>query len=264
MIVYTKKVRTCKYFNLGYTTPIDTNQQYRITMKELKFAFTQTIPILFTYLFIGIAYGILMAEAGFGTLWSFFSALFIFAGSMQIVMIPLLQHGTSFVTLTILTLFINARHLFYGIGFIEKFRTMGWRYPYLVVTLTDETFSVLSAVTYEEGLDEKQAAFYIAMLNHLYWVIGCSLGAAAGKLFSWDMAGIEFSATALFTVVVVNHWFKSPSKVSIYVGIVSAVLYYLLLGPDKFLLPAISASLITMMLMKDSVLQRIKGAADGI
>ena len=98
-----------------------------------------------------------------------------------------------------MTFFINARHVFYGIGFIEQFRRMGWRRPYMILTLTDETYSVLCSVQYEKGLDKDRAAFLIAMLDHLYWVFGCFLGACAGQYLQFDLRGIDFSATAFFS-----------------------------------------------------------------
>lgn len=229
-------------------------------MKEIRFAFKQTVPILFTYLFIGIAYGILMEKAGYLPIWSFFSALFIFAGSMQIVMIPLMQTGTSLMALAVMTVFINARHLFYGIAFIEKFRKMGWKYPYMVLTLTDETYSVLCSVKYQDGLDKEKATFFIALLNHCYWIIGCMLGSIAGQLLSLDLRGIDFSATALFTVVVVNQWSKLPSKIPIFVGALSSILFFILLGADRFLTPALSVSLIALVMLKDRVMMKTGGA----
>lgn len=228
-------------------------------MEEVRFAFKQTVPILFTYLFIGIAYGILMQQAGYRPIWSFFSALFIFAGSMQIVMIPLMQTGTPLMTLAVMTFFINARHLFYGIGFIESFRKMGWKYPYMVLTLTDETYSVLCSVKYKEGLDKEKATFFIALLNHCYWIAGCTLGSIAGQLLNYDMAGIDFSATAFFTVVVTNHWKTNISKTPIFVGAVSSILLFILLGADQFLTPALLISLIALILLKDRVIMKTEG-----
>ena len=232
-------------------------------MKEIEFAFRQTVPILFTYLFIGMAYGVMMGNAGYSTIWSFLSALFIFAGSMQIVMIPLLESGTPLAALAVMTLLINARHLFYGIAFIERFRTMGWKYPYMVLTLTDETYSVLCSVRYEEGINQEKATFFIALLNHGYWIAGCTLGGMAGQLLSWDMTGIDFSATAFFTVVVANYWKQYPSKIPIFTGIVSSIVFYLLLGADNFLLPSLSISLISLVLLKDRVMIKAGGGSFG-
>lgn len=222
-------------------------------MRELKFAFKRTVPILFTYLFIGIAYGMLMSEAGYSAAWSFVSALFIFAGSMQIIMIPLMQAGTPLLTLAVMTFFVNARHLFYGIAFIEKFKKMGWKYPYMVLTLTDETYSVLCSIENDDSMDMGKAYFYIASLNHLYWITGCTIGALVGQFLKWDMSGIEFSATAFFTIVVINYWRKYPTKIPIFVGGISSIVFYILVGANSFLLPALSASLFILIFMKNKV-----------
>lgn len=219
-------------------------------MKEFRFAVRNTIPIFFTYLFIGIAFGILMSDAGYGVLLSTASAFFIYAGSMQLVMVPMMTSGASLLSLALMTFFINARHIFYGIGFIEKFRRMKWRYPYMILTLTDETYSVLCSVRYEEGLDEDRAAFLIAMLNHLYWVFGCFIGACAGQFLQFDMRGIDFSATAFFLVVVINQWREYRSKLPFLTAAVCAGGYYLLLGKDYFLIPTLVTCLAALILLR--------------
>lgn len=123
-------------------------------LQELRFAWKHTLPILFTYLFIGIAFGVQMAEAGYSAVWSVASAFFIYAGSLQIVMVSLLRQGVPLLTMAAITFFLNARHIFYGIAFIDRFRKMGWRYPYMVLTLTDETYSILCSIKYEPQLNE--------------------------------------------------------------------------------------------------------------
>lgn len=222
-------------------------------MRELRFALKNTIPIFFTYLFIGIAFGMLMSDAGYGVLLSTASALFIFAGSMQIVMVPMMTSSASLPALALMTFFINARHLFYGIGFIEQFRRMGWRRPYMVLTLTDETYSVLCSVQYEEGLDEDRAAFLIALLDHLYWVFGCFIGACAGQYLQFDMRGIDFSATAFFLVVVVNQWRQYRSKLPFLTAAVCALGFYLILGKEQFLIPSLIACLAALILLQKPI-----------
>ena len=228
-------------------------------MRNLRFAFRQTIPIFFTYLFIGIAFGIMMTEAGYGPFWSVLSSLFTFAGSLQIVMVSFLRAGVPLVTVAVMTLFINGRHIFYGIGFIERFRRMGWRMPYMVFALTDETYSILCSLRYEEGVDPIRADFFIALLNHCYWVLGTLIGSVAGKLLPFDMRGIDFSATAFFLVVVVDQWRRSGSKLPSIVGICSALIFYLLLGPDRFLIPALAVGTVLLVILRDRI-ERKKGA----
>lgn len=230
-------------------------------MKELKFAVKNTFPIFFAYLFIGIAFGMLMSDAGYGVVLSTLSALFIYAGSMQIVMVPMMTSGAPLPTLAMMTFIINARHIFYGIGLIEKFRGMGWRRPYMIFALTDETYSVLCSVRYEEGIDEDKAAFLIALTNHVYWILGCLLGSCAGQFLQFDMRGIEFSATAFFLVVVVNQWKQYRSKLPFLTAAVCAVGFYLFLGPDHFLIPALALCVAALLLLRRPIEEK-EGSSD--
>ena len=230
-------------------------------MKELRFAVKNTVPIFFTYLFIGIAFGILMSDAGYSVLLTTASSLFIYAGSMQLVMVPMMASEASLLSLAVMAFFVNARHVFYGIGFIEKFRRMGWRSPYMILALTDETYSVLCSVKYDEGLDQARASFLIALLNHSYWIFGSFIGACAGRFLQFDMRGIEFSATALFLVVVVNQWRQYRSRLPFLTAAVSALGFYLLLGKEYFLIPTLVSCLAGLLLLCKPVEQR-EGIAD--
>ena len=222
-------------------------------MRELRFAFRNTFPILLTYLFLGIAFGILMSDAGYGILLTTASSLFIYAGSMQFAMVPMMTSGASLPALALMAFFINARHIFYGIGFIEKFRAMGWRCPYMIFALTDETYSVLCSVRYGGGLDERRAAFLIALLNHLYWIAGSFAGACAGRFLQFDMRGIEFSATAFFLVVVVNQWRQYRTRLPFLTAAVSALGFYLLLGKEYFLIPTLVTCLAALLILRKPV-----------
>lgn len=230
-------------------------------MRELRFALKYTIPIFFTYLFLGIAFGVLMSDAGYGVLLSTASAVFIYAGSMQLVMVPMLASGASLLTLALMAFFINARHIFYGIGFIEKFRKMGWRYPYMIFSLTDETYSILCSVKYETGLNEEKCAFLISALNHSYWIIGCFLGSCAGRFLQFDTRGIDFSLTAFFLVVVVNQWRQFRSKLPFLTAAVCSVGFYLLLGKDYFLIPTLICCLVALIFLRKPI-QAKEGMAD--
>ena len=219
-------------------------------MRELRFAVKNTVPIFFTYLFIGIAFGALAIDAGYGVRFCVASALFVYAGSMQLVMIPLMTSGASLLTLALMTFFINARHIFYGISFVERFRKMGWRGIYMILALTDETYSLLCSVSYDPGLNEDRAAFCIALLNHLYWIFGCLVGAWAGRALPFDMAGIDFSATAFFLVVVVNQWRQYRTRLPFLTAATCALGFYLLLGKDYFLIPTLVACLIGLLALR--------------
>lgn len=228
-------------------------------MKAFRFAVKQIIPLMISYLFVGIAFGILIHKAGYSALWACLAGIFIYAGSMQIVMVSLMTSGVPLHMIAIMTFFINARHIFYGIGFIDKFRKMGWKYPYMVLTLTDETYSVLCSIKYPENMDEQKVDFYIALMCHLLWIFSCTVGALLGQMLPVDMTGIEFSATAFFVVVCVNQWRQFSSHIPAIAGFASALVFYSLLGAEGFLLPALSVSLLVLIIMKDSINQRMGG-----
>lgn len=228
-------------------------------MKDLKFALVQIVPVLFSYVFVGIAFGILMTEAGYSFWWSVFAATFVYAGSMQLVLVSLLVSGIPLYMMAILTLFINGRHIFYGIGFIDKFKHMGLLYPYMAVALTDETYSVLCSVKYPEDINPKRVDFMVLSFSHLSWIISCTIGAVVGNFIPFDMTGIDFTATAFFVTVCVNKWREIPSHIPTYTGIISGILFYFIVGPDNFILPALSVSLITLVILKDKVMLKAGG-----
>ncbi|HPE15645.1 MAG TPA: AzlC family ABC transporter permease [Oscillospiraceae bacterium] len=223
-------------------------------MKSFRFALIQVTPLLFSYLFVGLAAGLLLHAAGYGVLWAFFSALFVYAGSMQIVMVSLLASGAPLPVVAAMAFFINARHMFYGIGFVDRFRAVGgWRYPYMALTMTDETYSVLCSVQYPPDVDGNKADFYIQLLCHLFWVFSCTTSALIGSLLPVDLSGIEFSATAFFVTVVVNQWRGCGSHIPAVTGFASAAVFYFLIGPDNFILPALSASLVALVFLRERV-----------
>ena len=219
-------------------------------MKSLFFAFKQAIPVFFPYLFIGVAFGVLMDEAGYGAGWSFISGVFIYAGSMQIVMVSLLTTGASLGTIALMTFFVNARHVFYGIAFIDQFRQMGRKYPYMIVTLTDEVYSIFCSIEYPEDVDARKTDFFITLILHLVWILSCLAGALFGQLIAYDLAGIEFSATAFFITVCMNQWESMESHLPAITGLISAVVCYLILGANQFILPALTISVLILIVVK--------------
>ena len=207
--------------------------------KELSFAFRRTIPVLIGYLFLGIAFGILLQSAGYNFVWAILISVFVFAGSMEFALVGMLSGGVSFLTTAIMTLSINSRHIFYGLSFIEKFKAMGKRGLYMIFSLTDETYSLLCSVAVPSDMDEKRVFFMVAVLNHLYWICGSALGGLIGQLIPFNSTGVEFAMTALFVVIFVEQWLESKNHVPALVGIVSGVLCLIIFGPAKFILPSL-------------------------
>ena len=226
----------------------------------LKAAFPFTLPVMAGYLFLGVAFGMLLQSNGYGLLWSFFMSLSIYAGSMQFVAAGLLTGAFSPLVAVTITLMVNARHLFYGLSMLEPFRDMGRKKPYMIFALTDETYSLLCGLRLPKDINEKQAFFYISLLNQCYWVTGSMLGSLFGQWLPIDAKGIDFAMTALFVVIFTEQWlgagkrgkvlgfFKAHGPALIGAGV--SLLCLLIFGPNNFLLPAMGLMLILFAVLK--------------
>lgn len=210
------------------------------TAVALKLAFKKTLPVLCGYLFMGMAFGILLNEAGYGFLWAFFISLFAYSGSMQFVLVEFLISFPSLVTAALTTLLVNARHIFYGLNFTGIFRRMGKAYPYMIFSLTDETYSVNCAMLAAEK-DEKydKCRFFVNLLDHCYWVTGCTAGCLIGELLPFDFTGVEFAMTALFVTIVVEQWLNGKTHFPAVTAVAVSLICLALFGADAFLLPAL-------------------------
>ena len=203
-----------------------------------RFAFRQSLGVLFGYVFLGTAFGILLRQAGFGALWSLAFSGLVYAGSLQFVLAGFLAAPTALPTVALMSLFINARHLFYGLSFIERFRSMGKKRPYMIFSLTDETYSVLCGMDeVPAGVEKNGAMFLVALLDQLYWVAGSLLGTFAGGL-PLDFTGIDFSMTALFLVVMTEQWRTSRDHRPALVGLGVSLACLWVFGASDFLIPA--------------------------
>ena len=227
--------------------------------RTARFAFRQSLGVLFGYVFLGTAFGILLRQAGFGALWSLAFSGLVYAGSLQFVLAGFLAAPTALPTVALMSLFINARHLFYGLSFIERFRSMGKKRPYMIFSLTDETYSVLCGMDQvPAGVDKHGAMFLVALLDQLYWVAGSLLGTFAGAL-PLDFTGIDFSMTALFLVIFLEQWRGAKSHLPALLGLGCASVFLLVLGADNFLLPALCTT-VAVLLLARPVLNREKEA----
>jgi len=206
--------------------------------KAFRPAFAATIPVLCGYLFIGLAFGVMLRDAGYLPPWAFLSSLIVYAGSGQYLLVSLLAAHASLFTVAAMTLLLNCRHLFYGLSFLETFHQMGARKWYMIFSLTDETYSLLCALKTPPDVDPNAMRFLIAMLDHSYWILGSVLGAVLGGLLPFDSTGIDFAMTALFTVIFIEQWLSATSHIPALLGASTAAISLLLLGPDKFILPA--------------------------
>jgi len=224
-----------------------------------KYALIQSAPVFFGYLFLGIAFGILLEQAGFHAGWALFSSLVIYAGSGQFLLVSLLESNASLAAVSAMTLLINGRHIFYGLSFVEKFRAMGRKGLYMIFSLTDETYSVLCSLQPPPDVDPKKAMFRIAFLDHSYWILGSVTGALMGRFIPFDFEGVDFSMTALFVVIFLDQWKSMPSHIPAAVGIFSSLFFLVLLGPDQFLLPSLAATAISLFFCKRWIVRKMEG-----
>lgn len=218
--------------------------------QTIKTAFLDTIPVMTGYLFLGIGFGIILQQNGYGVLWAIAMSLFIYAGSMQYVGIGLLTGGASLAATALTTLMVNARHLFYGISMIDTYKGTGKRKPYLIFSLTDETYSLVSRKI-PEHVERTSYCFLVSLFDQCYWVLGSILGSLAGNL-PIDFTGIDFALTALFVTIFVEQWMSTSHHLPALVGLGSAVVCLILFGADNFLIPTmILIAAVLVMLPKD-------------
>lgn len=226
-------------------------------MKQtFKQAFLKSVPVMAGYIVLGTGFGILMRNAGYGVAWAAAMSIFIYAGSMQYVGVGLLTGGASVITAILTTVMVNARHLFYSISMIDKYKNAGKYKPYMICALTDETYSLLCDGKVPDGADANLYRFLVSLFNHSYWIAGSVIGSLLGAVLPFSTAGIEFSMTALFTASFTEQWLTAKDHVPALTGLLSTILCLLLFGKDQFLIPAML--LITLVL---TLLRRKEEAA---
>lgn len=201
--------------------------------QDIKRAFKDSLPVLAGYIVLGMGFGILLATKGYGVWWALAMSVFIYAGSMQYLAIDLLAGGASLISAALATLLVNARHLFYGISMVDRYKGAGKKKPYLIFALTDETYSL---VCNTEG--GHRYCFLVSLLNQIYWMAGSVLGSLLGGILPFSTEGIDFALTALFVTVFVEQWKSTKDHLPAIIGTLASVLCLLLFGADSFLIPS--------------------------
>ncbi len=229
---------------------MDTMEWIILNRRTLAAAFPVTIPVLMGYLAIGMAFGLMLQSAGWGVGWAFLMSLTMYAGSGQYLGVSLLATGASLPQAAFLTLMINFRHLVYGLSMLEKFRGMGKRKLYMIFSLTDETYALLSSVKVPEGVEERDYYFCIAMLDQSYWIAGSVLGSLLGSALGFDTTGVDFAMTALFFVIAVGQWRAAGSHLPALLGGAATLISLLLVGAEDMLLPALGVIVIALVLLR--------------
>lgn len=217
-----------------------------MTKRTFKVAFRDSLPILAGYLALGIGFGVLLQSKGYSFWWAILMSITMFAGSGQYAGVDFLAGGASILTTAVMTLIINARHFFYGFSLLDKYRGFGAVKPYLIFGLTDETYSVVCSAKPDKDIDRKKYYFFVTLLDHIYWITGCTLGAILGN-FIPDSTGVDFAMTALFIVIFVEQWLSTKEHLPAILGVATTLFCLCVFGRDFFIIPSmvmISAELV--------------------
>ena len=213
-------------------------------------AFWKTVPVFAGYIVLGAGFGILMNNAGFGAVWTAAMSTFIYAGSMQFVSVGMLGMGFHPLSACLMTLMVNARHLFYGISMLQRYKNTGAAKPYLIFALTDETYSLLCDGQTPAGEDPGLYRFLVSLFNQCYWVAGSVMGNLIGSVLPFSTAGIEFSMTALFAASFTEQWLTAKDHLPALTGVLCALACLILFGPENFLIPAMLAITLVLTLLR--------------
>lgn len=219
-------------------------QKKNMRRRALVAAFPHTIPIFAGFWFLGLAYGIYMNVSGFSFWYPMLMSLTIFGGSLEFVAVAMLLSPYAPVQTLILTLMIQARHLFYGIAMLDKFKGLGWKRFYLIFGMCDESFSINYTAQIPEDIDRGWFLFFVTLLNHLYWFSGATIGGLVGSLLSFNTEGLEFVMTAMFVVIFLDQWLKEEKHYTALIGLGASVGCLLLFGADSFMIPTMIGILV--------------------
>lgn len=224
--------------------------QIRIAFRA---AFPYTIPIFAGFVFLGIAYGIYMNSLGFSAIYPILMSLIIFAGSMEFIAANLLLVAFNPIHALFLTLMVNARHLFYGISMLEKYKGIGKKKFYLIFGLCDESFSINSTVDIPKDVDKGWFMFFVTLLNHLYWGVGAAIGGIFGSFVHFNTKGLDFVMTALFVVIFVEQWMREKKHYSALVGLGLSIFSLIIFGGNNFIIPAMIMILLILTILKKPI-----------
>lgn len=214
-----------------------------VRRRALAAAFPHTLPILAGFGFLGMAHGLIMAQAGFGVFYSTLMAVIVFGGSLEYVALQLLLSAFAPLQALVTALLVQARHLFYGIAMLDQFKGLGWKRFYLIFGMCDESFSINYTARIPDGVDRGWFMFFVTFLDQLYWVAANTLGGLLGSLITFDTEGLDFVMTAMFVVIFLEQWLKEEKHYTALMGVGASVICLALFGPDSFLLPTMACIL---------------------
>ncbi len=218
--------------------------------KAFKAAFPYTVPIFAGFWFLGLTYGVYMNVSGFSFWYPMLMSMTIFGGSLEFVAVSMLLSPFAPLQVFIMTLMVQARHLFYGIAMLDKFKGMGWKKPYLIFGMCDETFSINYTADIPDGVDRGWFYFFVTLLNRFYWISGSTIGGIVGSMLKFNTKGLDFAMTAMFVVIFMEQWMKEKRHISEWIGLAASVACLLVFGADNFLIPTMICILIALTALK--------------
>lgn len=224
-----------------------------VRMRAFRAAFPHTIPIFAGFWFLGLTYGIYMNISGFRFWYPMLMSLTIFAGSVEFLTVSMLMGAFHPLQSFLMTLMINARHLFYGISMLDKYKGTGKKKLYLIFGMCDESFSINYTAKIPEGVDRGWFMFFVTLLNHFYWFFGATLGGIFGSFIHFNTEGLDFVMTAMFVVIFLEQWFKDRTHTSAFLGLGLSTLCLAVFGPDRFMIPSMAAILGALTLFRKSL-----------
>ena len=218
--------------------------------KAFKAAFPHTIPIFAGFWFLGLAYGVYMNVSGFSFWYPMLMSLTIFGGSLEFVAVSMLLSAFAPIQTFVMTLMIQARHLFYGISMLDKFKDMGWKKYYLIFGMCDETFSINYTAKIPDDVDKGWFYFFVTLLNHFYWFSGATIGGLLGNLIHFDTEGLSFVMTAMFVVIFMEQWLKDKQHASELIGLAGSIGCLVVFGAESFMIPTMICILVMLTIFR--------------
>lgn len=222
-------------------------------MKTIKIAFPLTIPVLLGYISVGIPFGLLVVKSGLSIWVALGMSLFVYAGAMQFVAIPLLLSSAGLFQTALVTLFVNIRHLFYGLSFIDVFKDFSTKKHYMIFAMTDETYSLLCGLSLQHEISKESLYFAVSLLNQTYWIIGTGLGAMLGSMISFNTLGIDFALTALFVVIFIEQWLSYKTHVPALIGLIASSVSLIIFGASNMIVPSMMLILVGILVSKKRI-----------
>ena len=214
-------------------------EEINVRREDIRKAFIASVPVMAGYIVLGAGFGIVLETKGLGLIWAVAMSVFIYAGSMQYVAIELITGGASLITTALTTLMVNARHLFYGISMVDKYKGAGKKKPYLIFALTDETYSLVCSDESVKDVNNKYLYYFtVSLLNQIYWITGTVIGSLSGRMINFSNEGIDFALTALFVTIFTEQWISEKNHGPAIAGLASSILCLVVFGKDNFLIPA--------------------------